>query len=294
VQMSLTGPAPYRARGTGSISLWLFDIDVDFDVTWGETRDTVLPSIAILQRVADELNKAESWAARLPAGAGQSVTLRPVPADAGLVLHPVGVLRVSQRAIPLDLDLARVGAQKPSDAKRLALTVAGGELAKVADTKEQFAPAQFLDMSDADKLSRPAFGPETGGMELSAGGAELRSGRAVRRTVRYEMVVIDTAGSLWKKFFAFPATLFGFLLKGGSVAGCELSLQQELLKKPWEEKLVVLDAGYTVAFQADNSPMQGASFASEASARDFMNAQLAADPALAEALHVIPTYELTA
>ena len=34
------------------------------------------------------------------------------------MLHPLGTLRVSQRAVPLDLKIDKVGSQKPSDANK--------------------------------------------------------------------------------------------------------------------------------------------------------------------------------
>ena len=57
------------------------------------------------------------------------------------------------------LTLDKVGNQKPSDVIRLSLEVTTAGLAKAGDVFEPFAPAQFQDMSDSEKLTRPAFGP---------------------------------------------------------------------------------------------------------------------------------------
>jgi len=45
IQGSLEGPAPWRAAGTGSITILFWDVSADFDVTWGESRNTELPPI---------------------------------------------------------------------------------------------------------------------------------------------------------------------------------------------------------------------------------------------------------
>ena len=58
--------------------------------------------------------------------------------------------------------------------------------------KEQFAPAQFHAMSKNEKVAKPAFVPEDGGVDITASGDQLRSSLAVRRVVRYEQVIIDT------------------------------------------------------------------------------------------------------
>src|SRR5205085_12126099 len=36
LKFALSGPGPWRAKGTGSVSILFWDIDVDFDVTWGD------------------------------------------------------------------------------------------------------------------------------------------------------------------------------------------------------------------------------------------------------------------
>ena len=44
----LQGPTPWRVRGTASIPILFFHIDVDFDHTWGESQDTSLPPIDVM------------------------------------------------------------------------------------------------------------------------------------------------------------------------------------------------------------------------------------------------------
>ena len=107
-------------------------------------------------------------------------------------MHPIGTLRVSQRAVPLDLVLDKVGNSAPADGIRFALKVRGGALTRRADAEEKFAPAQFRDLKDADKLSKPAFQLEHAGLELVAPGADANTSRAVQRTVRYEEIIIDS------------------------------------------------------------------------------------------------------
>ena len=172
VRGTLDGPAPYHIKGHGSISLLFWSIGVDFQATWGETVNTELPPIAVMPMFAAEINKAENWRALLPASSNLLVSLRKMPvAESTLILHPLGVLSVSQRALPLELTLDKVGTQKPSDVKRLSLVVTGGGLSKKEDAFEQFAAAQFQEFSDAEKLSLPAFAPERSGVNLSSEGA---------------------------------------------------------------------------------------------------------------------------
>lgn len=297
-QFTLEGPTPWRAHGTGSISLLFFDIDVGFDVTWGDSQDTTLPAIPVLPLVKAELGKNENWRALLPAGSNLLVSLRTLdPTVDDLVLHPVGVLRVSQRGVPLDEAIDKVGNQKPSDANRFTVTPAVGALAKSDDALESFAPGQFHDYDDATKLSKPAYAPGHGGVELSAQAGQLRSSTAIKRVVRYELITIDTNYRRFvKRFHVFAAGLFAHFLLGASVARSPLSAQSKKQFQPFDEKIVAKPDGFTVASVVTNEAIaaEAVSFPSEALAQQYLSDRVAGDPSLDGSLHVIPAFERAA
>jgi hypothetical protein len=291
---SLEGPSPWRARGSASISLLFFSISVDVEITFGDPLDTLLGPILLLPLLLAELVKPDNWRALPPPGNSLRVSLRPLPPGQDLVLHPVGVLRVSQRLAPLALTLDHVGAQKPSDVNRVELQVVSSGLAKSGDALEQFAPAQFQDMADADKLSIPSFSQEPGGVELAGAGQVLASSRMVKRVVRYELIIIDSNFKRFaRRFFDYTARLFTFFLRGSSTSRSALSQASKAKLQPFQDTITVQAEAYTVAFQRDNRAVSTESerFLSEASARDWMARKLVADPGLAEQLHVIPSYE---
>lgn len=295
LDLSLEGPTPYRAHGSGSITVLFFDVDVDIDFTWGETRNDTLPPVQILPLFKKEFDKLENWKAQLPAGNNLLVSLRKVDAAAELVLHPVGTLTVSQRYAPLDLKMDKVGNQKVADVNKVSVNVnpASG-LAKKADVKESFAMAQYQNMKGSEKLSRPSFEKEDGGLELSVSGKQTMTGRAVKRIVRYELIVIDTNYKRFiRKFFNFiSGVLFLHFLKGNAVARSGLSYQRRKQYHPFRDKIKVMQTGYTVANQSDNRAFTtGTTFSSEAKAREYMQQQVALNPNLKEALHVIPQHE---
>ena len=294
LRLELQGPAPWRARGTGSISLLFFDIDVDFDVSFGEAPPSELPPITVMDRLATEFQSDQSWRAVLPAGNNLLVSLRKLdPAVDALVLHPVGALRVSQRAIPLDLTITRVGNRRPTDANRFALSVTGGGFAKRDDTLEKFPPAQFQDFADAAKLSKPAFESMHGGIELSASGAQLTSSAMVKRVVRYELITIDNQFRSRQRFRPLAIGLFLNMLDGAAVARSLLSKFEHDKLEPFEDKIKVPGEAYVVASMVDNRPV-AAGFASQTIAANHLEQQLAADPGLAGSLHVIPQFEAAA
>ncbi len=233
-----------------------------------------------------EINKKENWRASLPAANNLLVSLRKMSAEeSGMILHPLGSLHVSQRALPLELKLAKVGTQKPSDVNRLSVALTGGGLAKIGDTFEQFAPAQFQDFSDADKLSRPAFAPEKSGLDLTASGDDMRSSVMVKRIVRYEEIILDSNFKRFQtRFKIYFGSLFNFFLNGNAAAQSNLSKASKAKLQPFEEKISVKTETYAVAFQSNNKTFraESASFHSEASARDYLNTMIGEDASLVD------------
>ncbi|MFI6743496.1 DUF6603 domain-containing protein [Nonomuraea sp. NPDC050451] len=293
LQFALEGTSPWRARGQGSISFFFFDVSADFDETWGEPKHTELDPVNVLPLLRTELEKPESWRAFLRPGTHLFVSLRGLP-DSGpgaLVLHPTGVLEVRQRAVPLDIGIAKVGGNRAGDATRFTLTVQGTALRRGADVTEPFAMAQFLELDDAAKLSRPSFERQHAGMELVPTGTGAQSARMTQRAVRFEEVVIDDRfRRRQRRFRPIAGGLFGHLVAGASIAGSPVSAAAARLLDPYQDGVVVADAGFVVASTVDNRAATQV-FGSESAARERLGAMVAGDPGQAGLIHVIPAYE---
>ncbi|WP_125591957.1 DUF6603 domain-containing protein [Amycolatopsis balhimycina] len=324
LRFQLSGPAPWRARGSGSISLLFFEISADFDISWGSKDNPTLPPIAVLPLLAGELGKQEGWQTRLPTGGTNPlVTLRPLDDTDQLVLHPLGTLFIRQRAIPLNVTVDKVGAQRPADGKRFTVTPAGG-LRRVSTTSDKFAMAQFQNMDDAAKLSRPAFENQDAGLELAAADQRLLSTRAARRSARYEMIVTDSkvrkahqagaavaeaevaaAAAPTKRLYRPSSGVFTKLLDGSSTARSPLSRQEAAQRQPFPAEQTVRLPGqrFVIAQQRNNSqafaPTTGgpvpsgteAVFGSRTAAEDALAGWVRADARLAGTLHVLPGTE---
>jgi hypothetical protein len=294
LDITLSGPAPWEARGTASISLLFFSIPVDFDITWGQARDTTLPPVDVLPLLGAELGKAESWRTVAPAGGAPLVTLRALAEnEADFVLHPLGAVVVQQRAVPLDIRVDKVGNERAADVSRCRLVVDGGGLVRVSDAVDMFALGQFQNLTDAQKLSLPPFEREHAGLELSPDGAALASHRAVRRSARYEEIVIDSVGRDANRFVSYNSALFQHFLGGASVTRSPLAQAERHLRQPFTDRITVAGDAYVVASVRDNTAV-GPAFDSQAQARAHLDALLAEDPASVDALHVIPAMEVSA
>jgi len=301
LKLSLSGPAPWEAKGTGtlSIDLWLFSIDisVDFDITWGDATTATLPPIAATPLLNAELDKADNWRAGIPSNINLLVTLRKLDTDAQkLVLHPVGTLKISQRVIPLGIHIDKVGANSVSDAHLFTLAANVLNLGTTpAAPKEKFAIAQFQNMDDAQKLSSPSFQDIDSGVELAFSGKQLGSAKIVKRVVRYEVKMIDGDDKYHAfRWFKNIGTLFFHWLAGSAITKSPLSyaVKQSMVPTKLNERVQLKQPGYVVANTADNKPLSSTTvFASEAHARDYYNTTISKNPAMAEDIHVIPTFE---
>jgi hypothetical protein len=297
IDVSLEGPTPWHVHGTASLSFFFFSIDIGIDFTWGDNPNTTLPPIAVMPLLEAEFKKNTNWRAQLPSSSRLLVTLRQLdPSETAMVLHPAGTLQVSQRTIPLDLHLDKVGSQKPSDADQFSLNVGGTTLVKTRTLTEPFAPSQFRNFDDATKLSQPAFAPQDSGIEL-AGGRALASATAVTRPVRYDLTVIDKASEpVRSKFFPHTRAMFGAFLRANSAAQSPLSAAHRAKTKPYADAVAVANETFAVALQSSNKAVHASagSFTSQASAQDYLNKLVADDPSLGGSLHVLPSFEVAA
>ncbi|MFK8102460.1 MAG: DUF6603 domain-containing protein [Saprospiraceae bacterium] len=304
---ALEGPTPWRIKGKGRLKIcWFIKISVPIDITWGDQKDTELPPIEVMPLLVQEIETQSNWQAFLPKGKSILVSLRALDdSDSDtLVLHPVGHLRISQRKVPLGLKLEKFGNQKPSDANVLDFDFAANAELSVLDTvEEKFAMAQFKEIDDSKKLSLPAFEPQTAGVDFSVSGDQVRTGKAVKRIIRYETVIIDNNFKrfiinvyqfLVQGFVNMYAVLFSHFLKGNSVAKSSISKNYKDQLQPEKENIQINPDLYTVANIKNNKALDASTttFTSKAKAQDYLQQQLAQNPALTDSIHVIPNTEV--
>jgi hypothetical protein len=161
VEGSLAGPRPLhvKAKATFEILWWDVTVRVDKTLVSGERPPGPAP-IEVLPRLREALSDPANWVGELPGGQRQLVTLRArAGAPADVLLHPLGTLTVKQHVVPLNLEITRFGQAAPAGARRFTISSVslGGDGEAPETVKEFFAPAEFIEMSDDEKLSRPSF-----------------------------------------------------------------------------------------------------------------------------------------
>ncbi|MEM7572031.1 MAG: DUF6603 domain-containing protein [Bacteroidota bacterium] len=296
----LEGPTPWHIKGKGSISLLFFSISVPFEHTWGDERNTELPPIEVLPLLETELNAISNWQANLPAGVHLLVSLRKLGEgdEDQLVLHPVGTLSVSQRKLPLGVELEKFGNQVPSDVRELTVDVESG-FNKLADRKEQFAIGHFKDLKEEEKLSKPAFQPLNAGLDLSVAGDQTRTSGATARSMRYEQLLIDGAfrRRIVERLVALLLLIIALLrlIRRNAVRQNELSATRQAELRPLDQQVKLRPDQYTVVNKANNRPagaIETVTFDSQLQAEDFLAKEGRNNPAGAAAMQVIPATEV--
>src|SRR4029079_2413512 len=134
---------------------------VSFDHTFGDDAPPpelppADPGPILLSALADPHN----WSAAIPGAASTLVSLRDVPADGAVLLHPLGDLTVRQRVVPLGIEIGKFGSGMVTGQRRFDVAVLGADgnpAPGVTNVLDQFAPAQFLELSDDKKWQRPSF-----------------------------------------------------------------------------------------------------------------------------------------
>ena len=195
LQLTLSGPRPWRVRGRASFSILFFDVSVSFDLTIGDDPPPELPALVdVAAVVLRAFTDPRAWSAQLPVGGDPIVTLRAVDAGADVLAHPLGRLEVRQRAVPLEREIGRFGAGVPVGASRFRIAGAsvGDDAVTATAVEDLFAAGQFAALSDDEKLSRPSFEAMRSGAVI--GESAVVHGAPVILEVRYEQQLVPPSG----------------------------------------------------------------------------------------------------
>ena len=198
VEGALSGPRPLhiKAKVTFEILWWDYSVRIDKTLVEGELPPLPEP-VDVLPRLKEALGNPGNWKGQLPENQRPMVTLRAKPeAPNEVLLHPLGTLTVKQGVVPLNLDISRFGQAVPAGARRFTISSVSlsDQKQTIQPVKDFFAPAQFLEMSDDEKLSRPSFEPMDAG--VSFGSNEFNfSAKASDwlevKAIAFETIIVD-------------------------------------------------------------------------------------------------------
>lgn len=162
--LSLSGPAPWNAKGDASFWFLLAPVSVGFDITWGDSTPQ-LPEkqIEVLPLLINELQNTSNWMQNSDIRKDRDVYMFNSDSEETLSLLPIGDLSFNQSIVPLEekqLDMCNNAV--PTDYNRLEIkyiTVENDKLALAEENLDvnEFAPALYYLMSHEEKLKSPSY-----------------------------------------------------------------------------------------------------------------------------------------
>ncbi len=256
VTVDLSGPGPWRVSGKVSISLLFWSIDISFDHTFGDAAaDSPPVTVSVSQALTAAIQQPSAWQGALPAGAQGMVSLRQLAAPSSIVIHPLADLTMRQKIAPLGVNLQRYGAARISGPARFDVTAVtvNGAARSPQPVTDLFAPGQYLDLSDDEKLSQPSFEALTSGVTFSGGATQ--AGAAVDAPLNYTTIVMDPANPVPKPAVYHPtaAAVKAVASFGASARGRARHTTGEKFKNPFVDKIGVSDRSWVVASTANLS-----------------------------------------
>jgi hypothetical protein len=230
VEMLLEGPGHWHAHAHVSVDLLFFSVSGTLDVEWGDSSAplTAGPAVDVSQKVLGALagptgtdagDPKAGWTALAPGAGSEVVRVR----DRAKGLHPLGSVRISQTIAPLDIALDRFGTNPVAGPNPVTLAVASGGLPSTPVT-ENFARAQYLELSDDERLSAAAFVSMASGVVVQD--LAWRVGPTISVDVVYEEEIGDPLPDRPRRFVTIGASIFEWNHLGAAGASHLAQLHQ--------------------------------------------------------------------
>jgi hypothetical protein len=316
LRLAVSGPAPWHVNGEISFKI-IFKVKFRINRSFGGgAAPQPLPDVRVRELYLEALANPANWEVEVPAsGTAGTVALRGAADPARLLVDPSGALVVRQKVLPLGYRMERYGNARPVGGNQFSITsvqlgtganvlvLPATALGEIADF---FAPSQFRQMRDAEKLSAPSFQAMRSGVRVNALKG-FEGGNATVQKAEYELIVLG----------ATPATDNGIVAEANAAIAAPASEQRKRVSMPAEQfqqlaKNSAIGRSYeqaTPSFQApeqvywreDNYALARAStftrygtvfYPNEAEATAALQKAVRDDPGLGGELLVVPAYQL--
>jgi hypothetical protein len=292
VSGQLSGPKPWDARGEASVSFFFFSVSVPFHVTWGDSiNEPDKQTEDLLALLESAINDYRNWLAAIPANNKLHVSIRSIP-ESAMAVHPFGILTFSERLVPLEIEISKYGNKLPKDARRFDIKVDDANV-KTDEAREQFAPANFFDMKDDEKLARPSFEQMKSGFKIT-GSAQLSApSHIVNKNVDYEFSYLGKRRKVKPDRYKYPGRFFKANTKSAAVSQSLLSHHNNRVSINAPEKITVKEEQYVIANISDmklhSSELVAASYTE---ALQHYHQLIVRQPELKNKVQVLSEYEL--
>jgi hypothetical protein len=152
LSMDLTGPNPYHIKGKAKVEICHVGVNLHFETDFGPKRPVIDDQGQEVDAlVKAELDRNENWQS-VPDFRGTVPLLRPNETLA----DPLCRLQFVQRAVPLGLEITRVG-NKNIEPTTFTLQPVEEITGAITSIQEYFAPGEYLTLTDDQRISSKPF-----------------------------------------------------------------------------------------------------------------------------------------
>jgi hypothetical protein len=315
---SISGPTPWHVQAQVCVSVLFFDACLPVDISFGTNTRADLPPMdpwlgnptdpVQSNRVIglqDAIRDPNNWSGSFPAGAHPVVTLTQAATSGTPPVDPVGQAALHQKVCPLGYQLTKFGIYKPAGhtifniasvspidpaTQQPVIDPSTGQpvdLQPRTEVDDQFAPALFTDLSDADKLSAPPYQPFAAGFTIKPD--TVATGDLQSAQITYDSEVINNTD--------FPFTfrhLTGMATRSPSaLGGIRRSGTQRFVDPTTPTKAVLAPELFVIADAqslAKNLTLTNGAPVVQASAKNFLDSHVANQPSDVGQFRVVPIY----
>lgn len=241
----LKGMSPWNIKGEATIKLLFWSKTFHVDKTYGEKVETSQSGVELLEELKKEISDVRNWEQITPKSSQLLVTTKSVSTseqgeERPMLVHPIGGVAIRQTLIPLKLKLEKFGSQKVAGFNQFELQLTNGQANEVLPTKDEedfFAPGQYLEFSDEQKLKRKSYERFSAGILMQEADS-LSYSNFHQKTLEYERKIYDGDGGVIEvPDIAEENQRFAKWLQHNATAKSEIGLSAEYQKVPQEYQL---------------------------------------------------------
>jgi hypothetical protein len=207
-------------------------VKIRLDKSWGKRQSPSLLATDPWWLLKEALKDRGNWKGLLFGEKEQVICLKKIEdAERTVAVYPKGRLEISQNVLPFNLILQKFGNCPISGDNvyritELQINNESGDTGELDYVKDYFAKAQFIKMSDAEKLSRPSFEKEDAniliGKELSTDCNTLGPDGYLDLTLKFDAQEIVAALGAVSDGDVLFIPLTGELLDGTQIIGVDV------------------------------------------------------------------------
>lgn len=296
----LVGTSPWSINGKVTFKVLLVSFTARFNKTWGDEGNALLEAIDVETLVANELASDKNWKVIMPDSKNKLVSYTVSnPDSTSIYVHPLGSLSVEQSVAPIGINLEHFENHDISGARRFEInqmTIGSQVVTDFTPTYDDFAPAQFLKMSDKEKLASKSYELLKNGIQAS-GDSEQDFESFVTCSADYDKTLVDVDHISERDSFVVHDYLNHYqFVKGGQIKRSPLSRKNTIKKERVLEKAVSIPkSGFAIVDEDLNYYNNDAStytLNTRAEAQNMINQLINADPYLDGELSIVPEFEL--